>query len=85
MRSDVAYTNNKIYINSENQSLTQIASSENSTNRNFNSGNGRISSWLFDNNYNISMDLAQFRVYSRALTATEVIQNYNSSKKRFGL
>ena len=85
MRSDVAYTNNKIYINGQNQSLSQILNSENATNRNFNSGNGRISSWLFDNNYYIPMDLAQFRVYNRALSAQEVLQNYNASKKRYGL
>lgn len=83
MRSDVAYTNNKIYINAQNQSLSQVASSENSTNRNFNSGNGRISSWLFNDNYYIPMDLAQFQVYNRALTATEIFQNYNATKGRY--
>ncbi len=85
MRSDVAYTNNKIYINGQNQSLSQVASSENATNRNFNNGHGRISSWRFDNNYNIPMDLAQFKVYNRALTSAEIIQNYNATKKRYGL
>jgi hypothetical protein len=85
MRSDVAYTNNKIYINGQNQSLSQVLSTENATNRNFNSGNGRISSWLADNNYYIPMDLAQFRVYNRSLSAQEVLQNYNASKKRYGL
>ena len=83
MRSDVAYTNNKIYINAQNQSLSQVASSENSTNRNFNSGNGRISSWLFNDNYYIPMDLAQFQVYNRALSATEIFQNYNATKGRY--
>ena len=85
MRSDVSYTNNKIYINSQNQSLSQLLGSEDSSNRNFNSGNGRISSWLADNNYYIPMDLAQFRTYNRALTATEIVQNYNATKKRYGL
>jgi hypothetical protein len=85
MRSDVSYTNNKIYINSQNQSLSQLLGSEGSSNRNFNSGNGRISSWLADNNYNIPMDLAQFRVYNRALTSQEIVQNYNATKKRYGL
>jgi hypothetical protein len=85
MRSDVSYTNNKIYINSQNQSLSQVAGSEGSSNRNFNNGNGRISSWLNDNNYNLPMDLGQFRVYNRALTATEIVQNYNATKKRYGL
>jgi hypothetical protein len=85
MRSDVSYTNNKIYINSQNQSLSQLAGSENSSNRNFNNGSGRISSWLADNNYYIPMDIAQFKVYNRDLTATEIVQNYNATKKRYGL
>jgi hypothetical protein len=85
MRSDVPYTNNKIYINSQNQSLSQLLGSEGSSNRNFNSGNGRISSWLADNNYYIPMDLGQFRVYNRALTSQEIVQNYNATKKRYGL
>ncbi len=87
MRSDVSYSNNKIYINGQNQSLSQVlsGSGENASNRNFNSGNGRISSWLADNNYYIPMDLAQFRIYNRALTATEIVQNYNATKKRYGL
>jgi hypothetical protein len=82
MRSDVAYTNNKIYINAVNQSLSQVAGSESSGNRNFNSGNGRINSWLFSSFF-IAMDLAQFQVYNRALTATEIFQNYNATKGRY--
>ena len=85
MRSDVPYTNNKIYINSQNQSLSQVAGSEGSSNRNFNNGNGRISSWLNNDNYYIPMDLGQFRVYNRALTSQEIVQNYNATKKRYGL
>jgi hypothetical protein len=85
MRSDVSYSNNKIYINGQNQSLSQVAGTENTGNRNFNSGNGRISSWLFSDVFFIAMDLAQFRVYNRALSAQEVLQNYNASKKRYGL
>jgi hypothetical protein len=85
MRSDVSYSNNKIYINGQNQSLSQVTGTENTGNRNFNSGNGRISSWLYDNNYNIPMDLAQFRVYNRALSASEIVQNYNATKRRYGL
>jgi len=85
MRSDVSYSNNKIYINSQNQSLSQLGGSEGSSNRNFNDGSGRISSWLNDNNYNIPMDLGQFRVYNRELTSQEIVQNYNATKKRYGL
>jgi hypothetical protein len=85
MRSDLSYPNNKIYINAQNQSLSQVAGTENTGNRTFNSGNGRISSWLINDNFFISMDLTQFRVYNRALSAQEVLQNYNASKKRYGL
>ena len=85
MRTDVSYSNNKIYINGQNQSLSQVAGTENTGNRSFNSGNGRISSWLFSDVFFIPMDLAQFRIYNRALTSTEVIQNYNATKKRYGL
>jgi hypothetical protein len=83
MRTDVSYSNNKIYVNGQNQSLSQVAGTESAGLRSFNSGNGRISSWLFSSAFNISMDLAQFRVYKRALTAQEVLQNYNASKGRY--
>jgi len=83
MRSDVSYSNNKIYINGQNQSLSQVAGTENASLRGFNSGNGRISSWLFSDVFFIAMDLAQFQVYNRALTATEVFQNYNATKGRY--
>ena len=82
MRSDVSYANNKIYINAENQSLSQVAGAEASSNRNFNSGNGRINSWL-NSSFFIAMDLAQFQVYNRALTATEIFQNYHATKGRY--
>jgi hypothetical protein len=85
MRTDVSYSNNKIYINGQNQSLSQVAGTENAGLRSFNSGNGRISSWLNSSAFNISMDLAQFRIYNRALSTTEVVQNYNATKKRYGL
>jgi hypothetical protein len=85
MRTDVSYSNNKIYINGQNQSLSQVAGTENASLRNFNSGNGRISSWLFSDVFFIPMDLAQFRVYNRALTSQEIVQNYNATKKRYGL
>ena len=83
MRSDVSYTNNKIYINGQAQTLSQVASTELTINRHFNSGNGRISSWLNGNDFHQAMDIAQFRVYNRALTATEIFQNYHATKGRY--
>lgn len=85
MRSDVAYTNNKIYINGVEQSIGQVQSSESSGNRNFNSGNGRISSWRGSVDYIIPMNCSTFRVYNGSLTASQVLQNFNATRARFGV
>jgi hypothetical protein len=82
MRSDVSYTNNKIYINGQSQTLSQNGGNENASNRNFNSGLGKISGWL-TGGYHQAMDIALFRVYNRALSSGEVLQNYNALSKRF--
>ena len=37
----------------------------------------------YDNNRNMSANFAIFQVYNRALTAVEVLQNYNATKWRF--
>jgi hypothetical protein len=74
-RTDVSYTNNKIYINGVLQSLSQLYSSENPGARNFSGGNGRIASWGAGGYY-MPMDCAVFKVYNRALTQAEVNQNY---------
>jgi len=75
MRSDVPYTNNKIYVNGINQSLAQQYSSENSGNRNFNGGSGTICGWLYGGYY-MNQQVSSFRVYNRALTQAEINQNY---------
>jgi hypothetical protein len=85
MRSDVSYTNNKIYINGVQQTLSQILSTEAAGNRIFNSGNGRIGGWRNDLNYKMVMNCSLFRVYNRALTATEISQNYNALRGRYGI
>ena len=85
MRSDVPYTNNKIYFNSVNQNLSQVLSYENGSNRNFNSGYGRISGTSNASGYYINMNCGYFRVYNRELTSSEVLQNFAVSKSRFGL
>lgn len=83
MRTDVSYTNNKIYINGVSQTLSQQLSTE--SGRSFNSGNGRISGWRIDNGYRLPMRCALFRVYNRSLTQNEVTTNYNAIKgKSFG-
>jgi hypothetical protein len=85
MRSDVSYTNNKIYINGVSQTLSQQIGNENSSRRNFNDGNGRIGSWRSNTNYRMLMDCSVFKVYNRSLTPQEIQQNYTATKSRFGL
>ena len=61
-----------------------------STNNNFpNSGVGgskilRICNWV-NNNRNWNGNISITQIYNRALTSTEVAQNYNAQKGRFGL
>ena len=75
--------NNKIYVNGESQSMTQIAGVFGMANANFNSGSGRISGWRYDANWKMNMQLASFKIYNRELTQQEIANNYNTSKTRF--
>lgn len=75
--------NNKIYVNGESQSMTQIAGVFGMANANFNSGSGRISGWRYDASWKMNMNLANFKVYNRELTQQEITNNYNTSKTRF--
>ena len=80
-----SYTSNKIYINGVSQTLSQQLGSENSGGKNFNSGNGRISGWRANTNYPTTMNVASFRIYNRALSQSEITNNYNALKGRFAL
>lgn len=84
MRSDVSYTNNKIYINGNLQSLSsKYPGTENSATRNFNNGNGRIGGFLGNNSYLFKGDISIFRVYKRALTKDEIMKNYSMDRARY--
>jgi hypothetical protein len=86
MRSDVSYTNNKMYINTALQTLSlQQGGLESAVSRTFNGGNGRIAVWRYDLNYCMPMNCASFKVYNRALTAAEITQNFNAHRGRFGI
>jgi hypothetical protein len=76
-------TNNKIYVNGESQSLSQIGGVFSSVNSNFNSGEGRISSWSNDFNWRMNMNVANFKIYKRELTQQEITNNFNSNNSRF--
>ncbi len=77
-------SNNKIYVNSINQtSLTQVLSGFTAANANFNSGAGRISGWRNDAAWLMNLNVASFKIYNRELTAQEITNNFNSTKQRF--
>jgi len=82
MRSDVSYTNNKIYIDTVSQTLSQQQGGEGISNRNFNSGDGRFPGWRINTSYLMNMDIASFKVYNRSLTQEEISQNYSIFEKR---
>lgn len=83
MNQTTSYTNNKIYIDGEEVSISQILGSENAGNRSFNNGSMRINGWLLSGGLQNDMDLSIFRVYKKELTQQEVLQNYNAERPRF--
>lgn len=76
-------TNNKIYVNGQSESLEQISGTFSTVNSNFNTGQGRISSWLFDQNWFMNIQVASFKIYNRELSQQEITNNFNTSKTRF--
>ena len=81
----VSYTNNNIYINTIKQSLSKQLGGNEVQNRGFNNGNGRIACWRNDQNYMMPMNCGSFRVYNRALTPIEIIQNFKAMRNRYGV
>ena len=84
MRSDVSYTNNKIYVNGISQTLSQVTGTENASNRSLNSGSGGISGNIRAD-YKTNMDLSVFKIYNRVLTDAEIRQNFNATRGRYGI
>lgn len=79
-----SYTTNKIYVNGVEKDLFQVYGSENTSNRNFNSGNGRIGFWN-GRSYSISLpfECQVFRLYNTLLTEEEISLNYSAFQSRF--
>lgn len=78
-------TNNKIYLNGVNQSLSQILGTPNNANASFTNGVGRIGSWGINTNYIQPMYVTKFKVYDRELTQAEISAKFNKDKARHGL
>jgi hypothetical protein len=85
MRSDVSYTNNKIYINGISQSLSQIAGTEGVGFRTFNSGIGELGRYNGNDGSWATLYAGSFRIYNRILSPAEILQNYNAGRIRYNL
>ena len=85
MRSDVTVDNNKMYINGVLQTLENAfgGTPENSANRHFNGGVGRIGGFRGSNSYLAYQDVSVFKVYKRALTQTEITDGFNKYRRKY--
>lgn len=82
MRTDVSYTNNKIYVNTVAQTLSQQTGTESTANRKLNNY-GAIAGWTNTPGYEMPMSFGLMRIYNRALTQTEITDNYNLFRGRY--
>lgn len=79
-------TENKIYINSSDQgTLVNNRGGGSSGNRYFGNGNFRINGVSFLDWYKLDMDVGSVRIYNREITSSEVTQNFNATKGRYGI
>jgi hypothetical protein len=75
-------SNNKVYVNGIEQSTSQQAGTTNG----MGFGNQINFASAFNNaSYNLAATIGYISIYNRALTAAEVLQNFNALKGRFGL
>jgi MSHA biogenesis protein MshQ len=77
------YTLGSIYLNSVQQSLSYFNGTQNASNARFAGGELRIGAG--GDGYNGNWRFNTVKVYNRELSSTEILQNYNVLKSRFGL
>ncbi|MGV1012660.1 MAG: fibrinogen-like YCDxxxxGGGW domain-containing protein [Flavobacterium sp.] len=79
-------TNNKIYVNGESQTMSQMTGTFSTASASLNAGVGKISGWVYPGqalSWLINMNVASFKMYNRELTQQEITNNYNTSSTRF--
>jgi len=82
-RTDVSYSNNQIWINTTQQSISQQFGTENPGLRTFTIGNFHIGGWVYGGYYP-NIGVLSTLVYNRQLSSTEITQNYNAFRAKFG-
>lgn len=83
MRTDVSYSNNKMYIDGVSQVISQQVGSEAASNRRLNTNYGAIASWSNVQGYEMPMTFGLMRIYNRALTQTEITNNFILHRGRY--
>jgi hypothetical protein len=74
---NVSTNNIQIYGNGNQLSTTTVTSMSTSI--------SNIGRYITTNTHYLKGNLASYKIYNRALSASEVLQNYNATKSRFGL
>lgn len=79
-----------MYVNGITETLTGTATISQWVGLNFQSINpARVGSYTFSNNTTPNLmfkgNIAQVQIYNRVLSQSEILQNYNATKSRFGL
>ena len=80
------YTENKIYINGEAQTLSQVLGTQSGTPKSFSDGLGIVSGWLNNlTQYKTNMSMNNFKIYNRELSQSEILQNFSALRGRYGI
>ena len=82
MNSSGLLSTNKIYINGVSQSISAVVGADG--NIPGLATNLRLASWN-NNGFHGNVQYGNLKVYNRALSDQEILQNYNAQKSRFGL
>lgn len=79
---------NKIYINSQLQTLVNLQGDISRctvNNMSFNTGSGQICGWRNDTGYRMGQNVGVLRIYNRELTQKEIFLNFETQRTRFGV
>jgi len=76
--------NSTVYINGIGETTRTFAYAQ-SYNGYWRIGSAALGGWPNSNTGSFVGDIAQVQIYNRALSAAEIKQNYNATKKRYGL
>lgn len=77
--------NNEIWINAKNEPLSQQLGTTNLTSTRSFSTQVNIGSWPNGNQYAPYLDVSYFRIYNKKLSSSEIKQNFNALRGRYGI